>query len=874
VHLPRYGVQDVADPNNMTCFTYNMDPSCDAATAVKNAFLASTKYGDGGVTTDGRSIAILSQCGGCVDSASGIEIPEDQYLTCAGPPGARRGWGPTAPGRDPNVFSSAPASIVLDPDFTITRKKNTRLSNCFIRPKWLYAGTHDGLTLPPTNVGELVQMTHQYTGTATTCGNDGCNMDHMLIAGFDICDDSSDANLAVLSDLIEDCPTGEWMHGGGGAGPKLRNITSDPVLEGSLDPLIQSLCYPIVGLTQNGATDGVIVRVETNYAASAGCGLGTTSIGDQLQSSGDTVLIAGLGLSAPAGSPVSAGGRWLTSSVTQVGSSSQYDVLLIGASWAGPTVSGSAWKAGASVITVGDNTNIIPGQYVCASGTPPLCTPPSDFGFSSTTLSAGISAGANIVAQVGSTAHWPVNGLAEVGFEFVSYTVQDATHILLTNRGQHGTTATTHGLSTAVTAAAPIVLSVPPPVVAAGPAVPGTYSEAVIVSAPAQNDGSGTVTFANDTTLWLQSGTTSYGLLYLDPSYRAWTANQHAGGRPSSLVTDLANGSATATTITGFKDCWKAQPGMLVTDVTVSGHVADNTLVDHCSGTTLTINQALAGSFTGDLIELSGCGYPGLLPDTGTPMPWLGNCAATALLLGGSEPGKSGDEVQGTFCDTIKSASIEIAIHSLDAPATVCANFIADTVTDDPDSAALWLDGKATKSEYSNGRLAGGFNSILDTPSDGQSDGVGISNVQTASNIALGTGSNVTLIAPHGQTNAPAPSVFVSSGATLAQIAGANLPQWTVASDSTAGLAALSCSANVFATAPCGQVKTAPTCLSGCSGAGSSVTGNDSSFAVNSGTGGLATTVTVQLAGQYAVAPICTVSAGVPPLVAPPSALL
>ena len=416
VHLSWYGVQDVADPlNNPTCFTYSMPGSCDATTAVSSAFLASAKYGDGGVTTDGRSIAILSHCGGCIETDSGIAIPEGQYLTCGGPPGARRHW--AADDDDKNVFSAAPASIVLGDGLTVTRKKNTHFWGCFLRPSWLYTDNHDhGLVLPPTSVGELVQMTHAYVGTATKCLNDGCDMDHMLIAGFDICDDSSNANLAVLSDLILDCPTGEWMHGGGGAGPKLHNIASDAVLEGSLDPHIQSLCYPIVGLMHGGVSaDDVVVRVETNYTASAGCDSGPEheSAGYQLQSSGDTVLIAGLGLTAPSGSPVSANGRWLTDSVTQVSSSSQYDVTLTGASWAGPTASGS-WKAGASVITVPDNTNIIPGQYICATGTPPLCTPPSDFGFSPTMLSTGITADPNIVAQVLSTAHWPVNGLAKI----------------------------------------------------------------------------------------------------------------------------------------------------------------------------------------------------------------------------------------------------------------------------------------------------------------------------------------------------------------------------------------------------------------------------------------------------------------------------
>jgi hypothetical protein len=89
VHLPWYGVPDAG-----TCWTSGggFPTSCDATTKVNNALAAAKIYGDGGVTTDGRSIAILSHCGGCIDTSSGIAIPQDQYLTCEGPQGARRDW--------------------------------------------------------------------------------------------------------------------------------------------------------------------------------------------------------------------------------------------------------------------------------------------------------------------------------------------------------------------------------------------------------------------------------------------------------------------------------------------------------------------------------------------------------------------------------------------------------------------------------------------------------------------------------------------------------------------------------------------------------------------------------------------------------------
>ena len=56
-------------------------PSCYADSQVAAAFLAARQSaglgGDGGVVTDGRSIVINN----------GMEIPSNQYFSCAGPPG-------------------------------------------------------------------------------------------------------------------------------------------------------------------------------------------------------------------------------------------------------------------------------------------------------------------------------------------------------------------------------------------------------------------------------------------------------------------------------------------------------------------------------------------------------------------------------------------------------------------------------------------------------------------------------------------------------------------------------------------------------------------------------------------------------------------
>ena len=127
--------------------------------------------------------------------------------------------------------------------------------------------------------------------------------------------------------------------------------------------------------------------------------------------------------------------------------------------------------------------------------------------------------------------------------------------------------------------------------------------------------------------------------------------------------------------------------------------------------------------------------------------PWLGNCASTSLLLGAVTIWRR------AWCANIFIPSaIKFEIYTIDAPATSCTNSVlagggglGDQI--DPDFVALWLDGDATKTQFTNGRIAGATTSILDTPDKngnggGQADGVGLSNIQIPGNIILGPDSN------------------------------------------------------------------------------------------------------------------------------------
>jgi hypothetical protein len=199
VHLPWYGV---ADASTSGCYGTAFS-GCNATSALNAAFAAAAQSaglgGDGGVTTDGRSIAILGD----------VTIPENQYLTCSGTPGGSRDQTSDHP------YWVLPNSIVLDPAHTLVRSKQSRLSDCIIRPTW-YVPQTSPFNIPASNASDLVQLVRQFKGTATSCDGKNCPMEDMFIIGFDTCEDNNQSLKSVLSDLQEECLVDEWIHNNGG----------------------------------------------------------------------------------------------------------------------------------------------------------------------------------------------------------------------------------------------------------------------------------------------------------------------------------------------------------------------------------------------------------------------------------------------------------------------------------------------------------------------------------------------------------------------------------------------------------------------------------------------------------------------------------
>jgi hypothetical protein len=923
VHLRWYGVQDAT---SSTCLANLSSCAADAPisfgdNAIANAFAAakvsSSNFinGDGGVVTDGLSIVVNN---------GDLDIPKNQYFSCNGPPGASRDQSSTSTAD----YWLLPNSIVLNPAYTVHREEQSRLSSCIIRPIWYNYASGSGNTFP-ANVADTVQMMHQFTGTATTCDGEACNMDNMLIIGFDTCDETTKQR-SILSNLLEECMVNEWIHDNGG-GMKLQNIIVKQYIEGSLPTGLDHVSWPITFVQQEviagSGTGRVVIRIDigsgsadlvpgggdtvlidglglrhavsttgklihsddtitdipggdasgiikgdaiSDSGASSGCiptgtvvndvtiegdGTGTVTASN-LMNSGCVDGSYGLKFSGTSVAPVGGNGRWLTDAVTNY-SGSFYDVTLVGALWAGPSDSSASWKIGIPVITVLDTTNIIPGQYVCASGTPPFCSEPSGFGPTAATLQtttiSDIFIGTVQVSGTTTTVNWPLSGIAKIVTagteEDIGYTVRDGNHIDITLRHLRGTSAATHNMGDSMTAAAPVVIGVVP------------TSKAVVVSAPAQSNGSGTVVFGNDTLVVSGTGIV-LGQLTLNPGYHTWTANTAAGGAPSAALVAIAATGSSGMSLSISKNCWKVLKGMGVIDLTNKNDIGSGITVNgitSCNSSTGAGVFGLSASIadvTGDSIQFIGCGMPD------STHPWLGNCASTSLLAGGGN-----DLAQGVVCEYFHSFGNQIQIHTIDAPATSCTNSVlagggglGDQI--DPDSVALWLDGDATKTQFTNGRIAGATTSILDTPDKngnggGQADGVGLSNIQIPGNIILGPDSNAVITGLHGHPAGALsnPIIYAASLMLSTQISSSYLPQWPIYFDDNTVFPKMYCSGNSLATPLCNQVKTTPACISSCT----SVSGSDSDFDIL--VSGTNTSITVQLAANYPTKPICRATA-------------
>ena len=195
VLMPWYGV---ADATTSTCYA-NTTPfsNCDAPAQLNAALAASALYGDGWVSTGGRSIVVCN---------TPVQIPSFGGIDCELPQGTLLNQN-----QGQQLVYHKPNSIVINPDIVTTgiyRSNYSKFQNCVIRPTWMGNQRPQGFTAGsnyiPTNEADMVTLRRLYRGTATTASGGASSMSNVLAVGFDTAVDQSNSGDSYISGMVTD----------------------------------------------------------------------------------------------------------------------------------------------------------------------------------------------------------------------------------------------------------------------------------------------------------------------------------------------------------------------------------------------------------------------------------------------------------------------------------------------------------------------------------------------------------------------------------------------------------------------------------------------------------------------------------------------
>jgi hypothetical protein len=276
VDLRWYGVSDAA---SQSCYQSANYSGCDSWGVIDRAFIVSRAFGDGGVTTGGRSIAILS---------GDLNIPPTQYLTCAGPPGAYR----NQTSSDLKYYQ-LPNSIVLQSPHQVTTVGQSRFTDCLIRPSWYYYSPMGTPVIPFAKPRDVINAKHMFSGTAYNCQGEGCIVDRLFVFGFDICLEfgtlaGGSTPRTVADTLWLECnvPVAVLNQTGG---IELSNIAIQPYLEQRTHDAdnnkITTTQWAIKKVKTDVGTDDIKLTIQPSGGASPSADVQV----------GDTVLVSGMG---------------------------------------------------------------------------------------------------------------------------------------------------------------------------------------------------------------------------------------------------------------------------------------------------------------------------------------------------------------------------------------------------------------------------------------------------------------------------------------------------------------------------------------------------------------------------------------------------
>lgn len=285
VHLPWYGVTDAATLASGCYLNKTSMDGCDVLNAVNSAFLRALPSaglgGDGGVTTDGRSIVVNGT----------LNIPTGQYLTCNGPPGGLRDQIAVS-GAVP--YYTLPNSIVINVGTAASPLSNTiavarqaAFFNCIVRPTYYAQDILTAISTSATPTRALIDdLEHTVTGSCVTAsdaiaGSEAVDLHDLLVLGCDTGVEIGYSPRAHVADLNIEANVPMYNHDNGG-GIKLQNISAhDFVEQMTVGKNIREIDCPITALANDGTG-----KVKVTYL---------TQYGDCNVAAEDTALIIGLG---------------------------------------------------------------------------------------------------------------------------------------------------------------------------------------------------------------------------------------------------------------------------------------------------------------------------------------------------------------------------------------------------------------------------------------------------------------------------------------------------------------------------------------------------------------------------------------------------
>lgn len=827
VKLTYYGVSDATSAGCLSSMA-----SCDATAAIKSAFTATQLYGNNIVSTGGRSVAVTSD---------NLNIPKNVMLTCDAPPGSSRNQ---ATG---DYYYNLPNSIVLSPSFSIIAGDDAEFGYCFVRPSWYVPGATSTYTIPASSIRDLIGIQDAFSGIALQCTGEVCHIHDIGYFGFDTGTNIAGGSRANVSDIVGQNNVEVWVSSERGGG-QVVNVNGGLFVSQRYS--YRTLDYPITSVASDGS-GGIKVTVDPSgisggmqvvagdtvfisglndlYTSSirntfsgqltSGSPLITNLIAAKQSSTpseGDTVTDGGVCIpanttilsyddvnfqatmsnNATCTSPGNTHITLIDTSIAPPGGNgakviSQVignDVYLKGSSIAGPTFTNATWSIGSPVVKVYDlaTTNISPGQYMCASGTAPFGTAPAGWtaGTVSATTIASIGTGTGTITVSGSLTGWATSGVLLVGTEIVSYSITSSTTLSIVVRALGGTTAVAYTNPQTLTPTCPTVN-----------ATFGTEG-VVVLNTNATATGIGTVTFANNQTV---SGS-NIGNLELSTTYFPYTANRSVGNAYGSAISNPGNGTsgASVVTLTGNVNWAFVYEGESVTDMTTPSRIQFGTVVSSTpTSAAISLSKTISSNISGDTIAFGAdgsCGYPGAVVG-GTKQFWLGNCASGALVFGSYAAGAN--SVQGVRCYSNHNFGHRNGLRLINAPATSCTMNVLNSSGKldafDDHKGAVWISGSDSQ------KTQIGFNRVTNFVMDhtvGPGSDVAMSDSQIADNmmVAGGTflGSNI-----KESSIGDAQAMYVQlSTADASTLAGFNLPNYQVVTDSAATVANVHCSSD------------------------------------------------------------------------------